>query len=164
MDPAIALDTCVVKQIFAFCDLMKAASTAGTPEAALGSTAVAYRVARVRRSILLAWACREQNIEGRCMRGEVGRILTRDVDPARREDPATAFTQMIIHFVGGYVLPGFRLVSWNDEPSGLHGNAADDWLVARAKADGIPVITDEGNGLLGLRVGDRKSTRLNSSH
>jgi hypothetical protein len=141
----------VVKQIFAFNDLMRAAATEGTPEAALRSTLVAYRMARVRDSILLAWACREQNVEARCMLGEVGRILIRDVDPERRQDPATAFTQMIIHFVGDYVLTGFRLVSWNDEPPGLHGNAADEWLVDRAKTDGIPVITDEGNGLLGLR-------------
>jgi hypothetical protein len=155
MNPVIALDTCVVKQMFAFDDLMKAASTEGTPEAALRSTVVAYRVARVRDSILLAWACQEQNIEARCMQGEVGRILTRDVDPERRHDPATAFTQMIIHFVSGYVLSGFRLVSWNDEPAGLRGNAADEWLVARAKADGIPVITEEGNGLLGRRAGGK---------
>ena len=107
-----------------------------------------YRRARARESILLAAYLNKIGGVTHSLSNEAIDRLTELVPPDAEETPETQpekhFTTNFIHFVKDFVLPNWRpsIVAPKDEKP--TGNAADAWLVAYAKEQGFPLVTNEG--------------------
>ena len=126
-----------------------------------------YRRARARESLLLAIYLHSIRATTYGLHHEVPRMLTQMVDPESSKTLETNFTTLFLHFVKDEVLSGWdaRCVidwdkgdandagedgfSWWDQ--GLKGDDADDRLLLLAKETQVPLITNEGFGVKGVK-------------
>lgn len=148
----MALDTNVVFEQMTIADLDRAAERFGdSPE-------FRHRLYRARDSIILAWYFhRRQWTTGSAFTEVTGQIFKQ----VPNDDPtvAMAFTTVVGHFVLPHVVPGWKACGFEGVPPNLKGRDIDDFLLAAAKEERIPLITNEGNGLNGVSSDDPKKLR-----
>lgn len=114
-------------------------------DAAIDEPVVAYRLRRARESLLLAMYFNKNSTTTYSLHNEAVELLMLRAPPspgghAMESDFTTAF----VHFVKDYVLPDWS-PTMPTEPGSEASNEADRALVAYAKDNGLPLITNEGN-------------------
>jgi len=144
------MDTNVAVEFYSFYDLMTEGDRHETSEQVLQSPAAAYRAARSRDTIMFGWFCHINRVEARVLISEALSVLLRAVPPERKSDPNNALLKAILYFVKDRVLPRWQITKYRDEPDGLRGNAADDWLLSKAAEEGLALITNEGSTVEGV--------------
>lgn len=150
----LILDTNVLLEIFSVHDI-EDLGTAPDPKK------LAYRRARARDSLLFAWLCHERGLVTASLKMEAYERLVENVPPGEDGPLRVAYTKVFIWYVRDHVLSGWHpgfLAAVDD--SGMSGAARDNAYLEATRADGLSLITNEGNGLMGPRPTDNRG-RLN---
>jgi hypothetical protein len=140
------LDTNVLLDIYSAHDLLEKVNCE-RPEEKI----VAYRKARAKNSLLLAIQFHQTRATTYNLHAEVVSQIQKFAppDPGPEKASYTLFTTMFFHFVKDYLLGGWDS-KWQSEPDSASGTAADDALLEYAKANDLPLITNEGYSQNGI--------------
>jgi len=152
----LVVDTNVACDFYSFHDLIGTADRLQSVGEILLSPDAAYRTARSRDTIMFAWFCHRNQAKASGLVSEVLETLLTRVPPDAETEPTTQFLKSILYFVADYLVPRWTIKKYDDEPEGLVGNAADDWLLSKAASEGIALITNEGYSKKGLSDFERK--------
>ena len=110
-----------------------------------------YRRARARESLLLAIYLHAIRAMTYGLHHELPRKLTEMVDPAAHGTWVNHFTTLFVHFVKDDVLFGWNLGFVPDNDLGVAGDEADGRLLTFAKDNKLPLITNEGFNVHGIK-------------
>jgi hypothetical protein len=150
------LDTNVLLDIYSAHDLLEEVNCD-----APGKESVTYRTARAKDSLLLAIKFHQTRAKTYNLHSELVAQLQKFAPPNPGPENAsyTLFTTTFSHFVKDYLLGGWDPY-WPEEPDGARRTAADDALLKYAKANDLPLVTNEGNSLKGIEeTGLRKKCK-----
>jgi hypothetical protein len=114
-------------------------------DAAIDEPVVEYRLRRARESLLLAMYLNKISATTYSLHNEAVELLMLKAPPSPGGHAMESdFTTVFVHFVKDYVLPDWS-PTMPTEPGSEASNEADRALVAYAKDNGLPLITNEGN-------------------
>lgn len=138
------LDTNVLVDVLSCHDLLEAYDIHDAE-----SLPLVYRRARARESLLLCMHLHDTWSDTLSLH-EAVRVLEKCSPPEDKVSFARAFTETFIWFVGDDLLPNWEMhVPTTD--GGEKGNAADRAYLELAKSRGLPLITNEGYTMDGLK-------------
>lgn len=145
--PIAVLDTNVMLDVYSCHDLSNEYLKGGD---IAGPTAT-YRRARARESLLLAIYLHNIRATTYGLHHEVPGKLTDNVAPEAHDTWENQHTTLFAHFVKEEVLFGWFAGYVPENDKGLVGDKADDHLLAYAKQNGLPLITNEGFRVRGVK-------------
>jgi hypothetical protein len=134
--PHKIVDTNVLMEITAVHDLNEAAASGN-------ASRVELRRKKARASLSLAWHFHRRARRTVSVHDEIAAQLLTKVSPDGEITQATAVSFIASQYLLPHILPGWSFCSYTDFPTGLAGPGVDDELVRRAKAAGVPIITNE---------------------
>jgi hypothetical protein len=158
--PIAVLDTNVIADIYSVHDLIDRFEAIrdgrDVAELDLDAPSLVYRRARARESLLLAMYLDRIGAATFSLHSELLALFDEKVPDDAKAPPGTDYrsdyTRMFLHFVHDQLLPGWESQIPSD-PDEHEANDADQALVDKARALGVPLITNEGFSETGYRVG-----------
>jgi hypothetical protein len=145
----VLVDTNVMMEIDSFGDLLKLADKLRSVEAIAACSEFRYRQLRSRYSNLLAWWFRQTGTVGGMLGTEVLGKLKSDLAP--EGDPRSHnLTTGIVEVILPFVLKDMRIGPLIEVDHFASSNDADTELLRIAKAENLPLVTNEGLTQSGL--------------
>jgi hypothetical protein len=143
---AAVIDTNVLLDIYSIADLEKAYGAAAGAE----TDETHFRRVRARESLVFAWLLHQRAATTISLPFEPSRMLVRDAPPDARDTLQTQHVQLSIYVVKDYVLDSWDHRSVRGADKNLTGERCDDLLLALAREERAPLVTNEGYSLSGV--------------